>query len=153
MMGEHGGPGMMDGGSPGWSGPRKFTSNGEQIYYTGISGKSGPIRRIGGPPWVQHIGGGCVASHGVRGLGGAPVMMGTAIPEDIRHKTLTSPHDHEEAEKSAELDHPLYTDALIKRAINQGVDPGDQSLDWTMPRWQMTDQDLNDLLAYLKTLR
>lgn len=157
MMGNQGtwgrGPGMMGGWSPGWSGQRTFASNGEQIYYTGTSWTTGPIPRIGGPPWVQHMGGGCVACHGDRGVGGVPVMMGTAIPEDIRYETLTSPHHHEEGKTKEEMDHPPYTDSLIKRAITQGVDPGDQPLDWTMPRWQMTDQDQNDLLAYLKTLR
>ncbi len=51
------------------------------------------------------------------------------------------------------MDRPASTDATIKRAITQGVDPAGESLDWTMPRWQMSAQDLNDLLAYLKTLK
>ncbi|HSB78474.1 MAG TPA: cytochrome c [Candidatus Methylomirabilis sp.] len=143
----------MGGWFLGWSGQREFTSNGKQIHYTGTSRRTGLIPRIGGPPWVQPMGGGCVACHGVRGLGGAPVMMGTAIPEDIRYKTLTSQDHHDKGEEREEIDHPPYTDTLIKRAITHGVDPGDQPLDWTMPRWQMSDQDLNDLITYLKTLR
>jgi len=51
------------------------------------------------------------------------------------------------------MDHPPYTDALIMRAITQGLDPAGEPLDWTMPRWQMSEADLTDLLAYLKTLR
>ncbi len=51
------------------------------------------------------------------------------------------------------MGHPPYTDALIQRAITQGLDPAGEPLDWTMPRWQMADQGLNDLLAYPKTLR
>jgi hypothetical protein len=46
-----------------------------------------------------------------------------------------------------------YTDALIKRAITDGLDPGGEPLDWTMPRWQIGDTDFADLLAYLRTLR
>lgn len=37
-----------------------------------------------------------------------------------------------------------------------GVSPtraSDARVDWTMPRWQMTEEDQNDLLAYLKTLK
>ena len=49
--------------------------------------------------------------------------------------------------------HLPYTDALIRRAITKGIDPAGQPLDWTMPRWQMGQEDLEDLLAYLKTLQ
>jgi mono/diheme cytochrome c family protein len=48
---------------------------------------------------------------------------------------------------------PQYTDALIDRAITQGINPAGKPLDWTMLRWEMTEEDLNDLIAYLKTLR
>ncbi|HWT80030.1 MAG TPA: hypothetical protein VN648_14685, partial [Candidatus Methylomirabilis sp.] len=46
------GPGMMGGGPPAWYGKKGFTSNGEQIYYTGISAKTGPIPFVGGPMWL-----------------------------------------------------------------------------------------------------
>jgi mono/diheme cytochrome c family protein len=77
-------------------------------------------------------------------------MMGTAVPEDIRYDVLTGKVKEPGGEK---MDHPAYTDATIKRAITQGLDPAGEPLDWTMPRWQLTDQDWTDLLAYLKTLR
>lgn len=79
-----------------------------------------------------------------------PGMMGGALPSDIRYEALTK-EEHREGEKGRE--HPPYTDALIKRAITQGVDPAGNSLDWTMPRWRMAEEDLADLLAYLRTLR
>jgi hypothetical protein len=50
------------------------------------------------------------------------------------------------------MNHPSCVDVLIRRPITQGLDPGGDPLDWTMRRWQMTDADLNDVLAYLKTL-
>jgi mono/diheme cytochrome c family protein len=154
MMGGYGGPGGMMGGAPyGGYGKRQFASNGEQIYYTGVSQKNGPVPRIGGPPWVQHVGVGCVACHGVQGRGGVPVMMGTATPEDIRYTVLTASEQQKEGGKKEEMDHPPFTDATIKQAITQGVDPANKPLDWTMPRWQMADQDLNDVLEYLKSLR
>jgi mono/diheme cytochrome c family protein len=144
------GPGMMRGWRP-WSyEKRTFKSNGERIYFSGISAKDGPIPIAGGPMWLHMGPVGCVTCHGVTGRGGVPVMMGTAIPEDIRYEALTK-GEHEEGK--AKLDHPAYTDALIKRAITQGLDPAGKPLDWTMPRWQMADQDLNDVIAYLKTLK
>ncbi len=141
------GPGMMSGGWQRWFGKKSFASNGEQIYYTGVSAKSGPIPVSGGPMWVSMGGAGCVTCHGIQGQGGVPVMMGTTIPADIRYEALIK-GEYEHGSKEAP-----YTDALIKRAITEGLDPDGKPLDWTMPRWQMGDADLNDVLAYLKTLR
>ena len=144
------GPGMMGGWWAGWSGKQTFASNGERIYYTGVSGRTGPIPLSGAPMWAGMRGGGCVACHGVRGRGGVPVMMGGAIPSDIRYEALTR-EEHREGEKTRE--HPPYTDLLVRRAISDGRDPAGNPLDWTMPRWRMGDADFADLLAYLKTLR
>jgi mono/diheme cytochrome c family protein len=144
------GPGMMWGWSAGWYGKQTFASNGERIYYTGVSATTGPIPVGGGPMWMGMRGGGCVACHGVGGRGGVPVMMGGAVPSDIRYEALTR-QEHKQGEK--EREHPPYTDTLIKRAITEGRDPAGNPLDWTMPRWRLNDADFADLLAYLKTLR
>jgi mono/diheme cytochrome c family protein len=141
------GRGMMGGGWQRWYGKKSFASNGEQIYYTGVSAKTGPISVSGGPMWVSMGGFGCVACHGVEGRGGVPVMMGTAIPADIRYDALIK-GEYEHGEKEAP-----YTDPLINRAITEGLDPEGKPLDWSMPRWQMGNADFNDLLTYLKTLR
>ena len=77
--------------------------------------------------------------------------MATFTAPDIRYGELTSA-SHSEEEEGEHGEHPPYTDETIKRAITQGVDPGGESLDWMMPRWRMTDEQLNDLIVYLKTL-
>lgn len=144
-----GGPGGM--GGP-WMVPARrtgFASNGEQIYYTGVSRRTGPIPFRGGPMWLWMHGGSCVACHGVHGRGGVPTMMGTKTPSDIRYARLTEEHNREHREAA----HPPYTDVLIKRALIEGVDPSGRQLDWTMPRWQLSDEDFHDLLVYLKTLK
>ncbi len=82
------GPGMMGDGPAGRHAKQTFASNGEGIYYTGVSAKTGPIPRAGGPIWVRLGGLGCAACHGVRGRGGVPGMMGTAISADIRYDAL-----------------------------------------------------------------
>ena len=79
-----------------------------------------------------------MACHGIKGRGGVPVIMGTAVPADISNQALKEHH---------------YTDALIKRAITQGIEEEGKPLNWTMPRWQMSEADLNVLLDYLKTLK
>jgi len=95
--------------------------------------------------WLYVHGGSC---HDEDGEGRVPIMMGTAIPPSITYEELTSEeHDMEEDEE-----HPPYTDETIKIAIRQGEDPSGEELDYTMPRWDMSDKDANDLIEYLKTL-
>ncbi len=146
-MGGMGPGGMMGGGPMGRQGPEQFASNGERIYATGVSERSGPIPRAGGPMWIRMMGGGCAVCHGPDGRGGVPVMMGTAIPPDIRYPALTT-GSYEPGGKATP-----YTDTLIQRAVTQGLDADGKPLDATMPRWQMSDADFADLLTYLKTLR
>jgi len=138
------------GGMMGGYEKKSYSSNGERIYYTGVSDRTGPIKFQGGPMWLQMHGGGCVICHGVTGRGGVPVMMGTALPADIRYKALTSEDHHKGGEKE---EHSPYTDELIKRAITKGLDSEDKPLDLTMPRWDMTKEELDDVIEYLKTLK
>ena len=128
-----------------------FKSNGERIFHTGIntSGQRIPITQ--GPMWLYAHGGSCVNCHGGNGRGGVAVMMGTAIPSDITYAALTAETGHDEHDHGEE-DHPPYTDETIKIAIRDGKNPAGQDLDNTMPRWQMSDNDLDDLVEYLKTL-
>jgi cytochrome c oxidase subunit 2 len=124
-----------------------YASNGETIYFTGVNDRGQRIPFTGGPMWLSMRGGSCASCHGPGGRGGAPVMMSTEIPPDIRYKTLTS----EEMEHEGEETHPPYTDETIKRAITEGVEPDGEPMDLTMPRWQMSERDLDDLLEFLKT--
>ncbi|MDF1532578.1 MAG: cytochrome c [Methanosarcinales archaeon] len=122
-----------------------FQSNGERIYYTGYNDLEERIPTTRGPMWLYMHGGGCVDCHGVNGRGGVPVMMGVEIPPDITYDALTGEHGEEE-------EHPPYTNESIKTAIKDGLDPAGEPLDPTMPRWQMSDADLDDMVEYLKTL-
>jgi hypothetical protein len=128
---------------------RRFKSPGEQIYFTGIGNNGDHIFRSGGPMWIRMHGGGCVSCHGAHGRGGVPIMMGTAIPTDIRYKSLTGGEKH--AHGGEEKEHH-YTDALIKRAITQGLEADGELLDWNMPRWQMSETDLDAVIEHLKIL-
>lgn len=128
---------------------RPFKSPGERIYYTGVGINGYLIPFYGGPMWLRMHGGGCVSCHGIHGRGGVPVMMGTALPADIRYKALTGKEKHVHA--GEEKEHH-YTEALVKRAVTQGIDASGKVMDWTMPRWQMSEADLDALIEYLRTL-
>ena len=140
MMG--GGGGMMGGQSL----PISFLPNGERIYYTGIAASGRPIPKYGGPMWLNMRGGGCVNCHNEDGRGGAPVLMGSAIPPDISYFALTEAHQGPGNGHS----HQTYSEELIKRAIVKGINAEGKPLNSTMPRWQMSDGDLKDLIEYLK---
>jgi cytochrome c oxidase subunit II len=128
---------------------RGFDTNGERIYFTGTS-ETGP--RISSQMQGMHrMPSGrmsCADCHGPDGRGGtARMMMSTFEAPDIRYHTLTG-----EEHGDGHADHPPYTDEDIKRAITEGVDPAGEPLEWLMPRWEMSDQQLDDLLAFLKSL-
>ena len=152
-MGQGGmmGGGMMGGGMMGsgmmGNGNNKdsFSSNGERIYYTGIDSTGSRIGLEGGPIWLNMRGGSCVNCHGTNGKGGVPVMMGTAVPEDLTN--LYAPHSQGDGKMVP------YNDDLLKRAITKGIDANGENLDPTMPRWYMPEKDLNDLVTYIKTLQ
>lgn len=143
--------------------PRQYDSNGEQIYFTGTSRSGTPVTfdmhgdrgMMGG--MIMRGGMGCADCHGPEGRGGrVRMMMSSFTAPDIRYTTLTSgemAHGHEEGDgHDGEEEHPPYTDETIKRAITQGINPAGEPLDWPMPRWSMSDADLDDLITYLKTL-
>lgn len=125
-----------------------FASNGEQIFFTGTSSR-GTIFTTEGPFWFQMHGGGCATCHGPNGHGGRVAMMGSFTAPNITYKVLTG---EEESEENHEEGHEAYTDAQIKQAITRGIEPDGGELSQNMPRWQMSDKDLDDVIEYLKTL-
>lgn len=130
--------------------PGRFESNGARIYFTGTSESGRPIiAEMAGMRMVRPGMMTCATCHGPDGRGGTVrmMMMGTFVAPDIRYKTLTE-GEHGEGHAPG----PPYTDETIKRAITQGIDSAGEPLDWRMPRWRMSEQDLNDLLEFLKTL-
>lgn len=133
-----------------------FTSAGQRIYYTGrdSAGRAIPRSianrgRVGpgmmGPGMMGDAA--CIDCHREDGRGGRIGMMfGTVEVPDIRYSVLTSPHAEEETRM------PAWSDADIRRAIRDGIEPDGERLKAPMPRWNMTDAELSDVIAYLKEL-
>jgi len=136
----------------------RYASNGERIYFTGTSA-NGRISYSGGDAGGGMMGGqgmmgggqlACADCHGPDGRGGLHVMHMTVMDApDIRWSTLT---EAEHGAEEGEMEHPPFDEETFKRAVTQGLDPGGGPLDLDMPRWRMSDQDLDDLIAYLQTL-
>ena len=66
---------------------------------------------------------------------------------------VTWPALTEENHDEGGMEHPPYTEETVRRAIAEGLDPAGKPLEAPMPRWRMPERDLDDLAAYLKTLR
>lgn len=128
--------------------PDQFESNGERIYFTGRSRSGEVVPEMLGMHQMQPGMMACVNCHGPEGRGGTvTMMMGTFEAPDIRYSTLTEA-EHEDDNEA----HPAYTEESIKQVITQGFDPAGEPLDWPMPRWRMSERDLDDLVEYLKSL-
>ena len=137
------------GGMFGW-GRDRFTSNGERIYFTTASSSGDPInyeRGLSGGMMTRRLA--CANCHGEGGRGGRVTMM----METFEAPNITWPALTEERHGEKEMEHPPYTEETVNRAITQGTDPAGKPLESLMPRWRMSERDLADLVAYLKTLR
>jgi len=129
----------------------RYGSNGAQMYFTATSQGGTPITyEMTGMGMMGQRRLACVSCHGAEGRGGqVRMMMYTFRAPDIRYGTLTSDKSGEEGTE----EHEPYTEETIKRAITEGVEPNGEKLEWPMPRWQMVEADLDDLVGFLKTLR
>ena len=134
------------------AGGYEYGSNGERIYFTarGASGK--PVSYSGGISMMHPIA--CANCHGPDGRGGRVAMMMSYFDvPDITWDNLSREEHHEEKSGQEEHEeHPPYTEETLKRAITRGIDPAGEALDELMPRWRMSETDLDDLVEFLKTL-
>jgi cytochrome c oxidase subunit 2 len=135
-------PGLKEDDGTGW-GVGAFRSNGERIYFTATSERGTAITYTGGPAsggWMMMRGRlACVSCHGPNGKGGkhSMGMMQVMDSKDIRWSVLQ----------------PEFDVKKFRLAVVKGQDPDGTQLDQDMPRWNISDDDLADLITYLKTLR
>lgn len=116
-----------------------FSSNGERIFFTGINSKGEPIKNSHDMQGV-----GCSMCHSSDAQG---MRMMMDIPP-LNWKYLTDPKGHTHASGRS---HPPFTESLFKACVLAGVDPAGNQLNNMMPRWQISGEDLDDLIEYLKT--
>jgi hypothetical protein len=124
-------------------------SRGKIIYTTGQNSSGMPLSYkllSAGEGSLPAKGVDCANCHGIDGKGGRE--GGVLIP-DIRYATLTRPST---APLFLGRQRATYTDALLSRAIMQGLDSSGQELGSLMPRWVLSESEVQDLLKYLKRL-
>lgn len=117
-------------------------ARGEWIYRTGTSVDGRPIPYAGGMMMRMA----CADCHGIDGHGLRTPLF---LSPDITYRNLTDPAGMLEPDGERG---PTYTDELIRRAVTRGLDAEGKPLAWPMPRWRLSEQEMDDLLAHLRTL-
>lgn len=119
---------------------------GREIYRTGAVAGEPPIRAAlaGGEQTIDAAIIPCAGCHGVDGRGGS--SESGAKPADITPQALQAPADVGSRRRIA------YTPTLLKRAITLGFDASGNPLDRVMPRFQLSQRDARDLIAYLHVI-
>ncbi|MDF1695910.1 MAG: ABC transporter substrate-binding protein [Saprospiraceae bacterium] len=88
----------------------------------------------------------CVNCHGEKGIGNAE---GGIIPTPVRWSTLTQSYTIEFKNGRKRI---AYTENTIGKVIKEGIDPSGNEIDKVMPRYELSDSDVEDLIAYFKVL-
>ena len=134
--------------APSPSGLTPQEERGKQIYVYGESDGPVPVLAVLGDPGVEVPGGAmpCANCHGRDGKGRPE---GGVTPTDLTWQALTKSYGvrHESGRE-----HPPYTPRLLKRAIAMGIDPAGNELHAAMPRYRMSLEDMEALVAYLQKL-
>ena len=119
---------------------------GKQIYLLGTTEVGRIIEaRLGGSR--SAVSAALVSCGNCHGHDGRGRPEGGIDPPDIRYATLLRPRP-----PSGRKGRAAYTPALVGRALAMGLDASGEQFGDGMPRYQLTPEDLSELLAYLEVL-
>ncbi len=121
---------------------------GKRIFFYGTSSAGREIVAAMGDAGLEVPGNlmACANCHGNNGLG---KVQGATKSSNLTWESLTKPNSETSSPKRI---HPPYNDQLLTAAITEGIDPAGHRLRSAMPRFQMSAEDLTDLVSYLKKL-
>ena len=127
---------------------------GETLYRRGLLPSGEPVRAVReAGASMQGTDAACVNCHRRSGLGSSegritiPPISGQYLfaPQGKRLEELGIPFVD-----TARLNHEPYTDATLARAIREGSGASGRPLNYLMPRYQIDDAAMGELIAYLK---
>jgi ABC-type branched-subunit amino acid transport system substrate-binding protein len=122
---------------------------GKEVYLKGISSHGNTMKAFVGEEGAIKAPASampCVNCHGRDGKG--LDEAGIAAP-DITWERLTRPYTLRTLKGR---EHPPYTEETLGRAIREAIDPAGDRMEHTMPRYEISEADLQDLIAYLKVI-
>lgn len=87
----------------------------------------------------------CASCHGDDRQGQRLYPKFWVVAPPLTKHSLTEEHD------DGHGDHERYDKNSLKLAISQGLDPAGSALNGAMPRWNISDSDMEDLVSFLLT--
>lgn len=124
--------------------PETYDSKGERLYFTGIGANGARIKPSGGNHHKTMMGGGgCVDCHGIDRKGGRLWPSFLQVAPSITAEALAG--DHAQDDHS----HESYDVSSLAHAITNGRRPDGSWIGAGMPRWLMSEEDLNELVTFL----
>ena len=121
---------------------------GKEIYVRGTSPSGTDILAYLGEAAFE-VPGSAVTCANCHGLDGHGKPEGGVTPSNLTWEALTKPYGITHADGRQ---HPPYTARGLELAITRGTDPAGNRLQSVMPRYQMSREDLADLVAYVRSL-
>src|SRR6185503_20079488 len=88
----------------------------------------------------------CAGCHGLRGEG---KTEGGVTAGNLTWTNLIKPYGHTHP---SGREHGAFDEKLFMRSLVDGVDPAGNKMAVAMPRFQMSSEDIADLIAYLKRI-
>lgn len=119
---------------------------GRRIYLEGVSPSGGEITAVIGGEGGTEVPASALPCGGCHGRDGRGQAEGGVSPSDLTWESLTR-----EGIRPGRR-HPPYDERLLKRAIAMGIDPAGNPVNVAMPRYRMSQQDMADLISYIKKL-
>lgn len=119
---------------------------GRAIYFRGETSSKKEVMAMIGDVDVPASTVNCAGCHGRRGEG---KTEGGVTAGNLTWNNLIKPygHTHPNGRK-----HGPFSESSFAMAVVRGVDPGGNNLVVAMPRYRLSIEDMNDLIAYIKRL-
>jgi len=140
--------------------PAPVSGVGEQLYRQGQLASGQPLRgaRAGATPLLGRDAA-CVQCHGRSGLG---TVEGRIVIPPISGHFLFHPGERIAPESPIHIDathlpptprdRRAYDDTTLARAIREGIGPDGHPLNYLMPRFDLDDASMRELIVYLRHL-
>jgi mono/diheme cytochrome c family protein len=123
---------------------------GKALFLRGVMSSGAPVVGRLGPEGVELTGpdAACGRCHGPRGRGTGE--GGVAAPS-IQASRLFAPVSRADPD-TGQWERPAYDDRTLAEALRRGVSSGGRALGPVMPRFELPERELEELLAYLHRL-
>ena len=121
---------------------------GRRIYLDGVTPSGEPLAALVGFGRTP-LSGQAVACGNCHGADGKGRPEASVLPQDITWEELTKPYGHSRATGRK---YGAFNERTFTRAVNEGLDPAGNTLDWSMPRYALSRAEAEALIAYVKRL-